>query len=69
MAEDSTAPARKKVVNLRLDPELHARLVAFATRTERSANGAAVLAIRTFLDQQDAGVTAAGPWPDELHLR
>lgn len=62
MADTSKTP--RKVVNLRLDPELHARLVAFAERTERSANGAAVLAIRTFLDQQDGDAAL-----DPLHLR
>lgn len=53
----------RKVVNLRLPPDLHARLKAFADRTERSMNGAAVLAIRELLDRRDA---AQG---DDLHLR
>jgi predicted transcriptional regulator len=48
----------RKVVNLRLDPELHARLVTYADRTERSANAAATVALRTFLDQEDTARAA-----------
>lgn len=44
-----------KVVNLRLPADLHVRLKAYADRTERSINGAAVFAIRSYLDQLDAG--------------
>jgi len=58
-------PPPRKVLNLRMDPELHARLLDFASRTERSANGTAVLAIRTFLDQQDT----APRGEHDVHLR
>lgn len=52
----------RKAVNLRLPEDLHAELVAYAARTERSVNAAAVYAIRQFL-------TADTGRPDDLHLR
>lgn len=60
-------PQQRKAVNLRLPDDLYARLVAFGAKTERSTNGAAVFAIRTFLDQQDqqADPTSLDP----THLR
>lgn len=41
-----------KVAHFRIPTDLHARLAAFAKATERTMNGAAVFAIREFLDRE-----------------
>lgn len=64
--EDSTAPREApKVAHLRLPAELHQALSAFADRTHRSMNGAAVFLL------EDALSRHAGPTGTEsdVHLR
>lgn len=48
-------PPPRRVVSLRLDPDLHARLLKFAERTERTANSSVVLMVKKYLDSVDRG--------------
>lgn len=63
---DSTPRERPKVAHLRLPPELHAELSAFADRTRRSLNGAAVYLLERGLQ---AETEPPAPSPDPIHLR
>lgn len=53
MSNEPSKPAGK-VVHPRLDPELHARLVAWASRERRSLNQAVALLLERALDTDDA---------------
>lgn len=63
---DSAPP---KAITVRVPPDLHARIIEFATRTNRAVNGAAVQLLTEALDARDAGAatpprgTAFNPGP------
>lgn len=65
--DDSSAGRKRsgKVAHLRLPEDLHAELTAYATRTDRSLNSAAVYLMRRGLQAEGGGPASLDP----MHTR